>query len=73
MAEHRAVNVLCTLAWPVLVVSAMWAPADYALTGLVLVLAVIGAVWGGLHSAGQQVAVWWENVRGATVGRRFRR
>lgn len=69
MADRRVVTVVGVLSWPVLVVSAMWPPADYVMTGLALVLVVVGAVWGGLHSVGQSVALWWENVRGATAGR----
>lgn len=65
-------NITAVVAVPVLTVSAMWPPADYVLTGLVLVLVLVGMVWGGLHSAGQQAAIWWENVRAVTLGRWYR-
>jgi hypothetical protein len=63
MADRRVVTVVGVVSWPVLVVSAMWPPADYVMTGFVLVLAVVGAVWGGLYSAGQSVVLWWETVK----------
>ncbi len=73
MAERRGVNVLCLLSWPLLTVSALWAPLDYVLTGLVVVLFVLGLGWASVLWWGQSVAVWWENFKSVTVGRRFRR
>lgn len=71
--KRRGVNVLCLLSWPLLTVSAQWAPLDWVLTGLVVVLFAVGVVWVSVLWWGQSVAVWFENVKFPKVGRRFRR
>lgn len=69
MAKRRGVTVSCLVAWPVLTVSALWPPADYVLTGLVLVLVFVGVVWSSVVWWGQSVAIWFENAKSMTVGR----
>jgi hypothetical protein len=63
VADRRVANVVCLVAWPVLTVSALWEPADWVMTGLVVGTAVVIVGWWASRSWGQQLSLWWETVK----------
>jgi hypothetical protein len=69
MADRRIVTAVSVLSWPTLVVSALWPPLDYVMTGVVLTAVLVGLVWVAMWWWGQSAAIWWENVRSVAVGR----